>query len=66
MGLSPDGTKLFIGVFKGWSDTKYYYKDLKKEDNEFILISGEHKANLGITPRDCRFLRRSNNNAPKF
>lgn len=66
VSISPNGTKLFVGVFKGWSDTKYYYKDINKENNEFTLISTNHEANLGIIPLDDHFLIRSNNNAPKY
>ncbi len=66
VSISPDGSKLFIGVFKGWSDTKYYYKNLNQDREGFQLISENHKANLSIFPLNDRFIIRSNFGAPQY
>jgi len=66
VSISPDGSKLFIAAFKGWSDTKYYFRDFKSTNEQFQLISEDHEANLSITPLDDRFIIRSNNGASKY
>ncbi len=66
VSLSPDGSKLFISVFIGWSDTKYFYRDLNNLEGNFQFISDNHKANLSIIPLNDRFIIRSNYNAPQY
>ncbi|RKX28843.1 MAG: S9 family peptidase [Candidatus Zixiibacteriota bacterium] len=66
VSLSPDGTKLIVYLFQGWSRTDLYLKDLSHPDAEFVKINGLLEANLSAQPLDDCFLILSNHNAPHY
>ncbi|MBU8933992.1 MAG: prolyl oligopeptidase family serine peptidase [candidate division Zixibacteria bacterium] len=66
VSLSPDGTKLVISVFQGWSRSDLYFKDLSDPESKLVKINGSHEGNLSAHPLDDCFFVRSNYEAPRY
>lgn len=66
VGLSPDGRWLVVTEFQGWAKSEVYFKDLKKENAQWVPLVEKVQAVHEVTPRNDRFFLRTNDKAPRY
>ncbi|HPI31930.1 MAG TPA: prolyl oligopeptidase family serine peptidase, partial [candidate division Zixibacteria bacterium] len=66
VGLSPDGRRLLVAVYRGWSDIDTYVRDRTDPASSFTRLYDDVEATVNVTPLDDCFLAFTNLNAPRF